>query len=109
MIRRAYGPYSGFVIGWADWLTYAADLALKAVVIIEFVAILLPEAATWSTALAIIVTTVFAAIQLRGIGLGALIQEVATSMIGLVISYVVRGHEHEGKLWHLGHRRRHGH
>jgi len=85
LIRRAYGPYSGFVIGWADWLTYAADLALKAVVIIEFVAILFPEAATWSTALAIIVTTVFAAIQLRGIGLGALIQEVATSMIGLFI------------------------
>jgi len=31
------------------------------------------------------VTTVFAAIQLRGIGLGALIQEIATSLIGLVI------------------------
>lgn len=85
LIRRAYGPYSGFVIGWADWLTYAADLALKAVVIIEFVAILFPEAAAWNTVLAILVTTVFAAIQLRGIGLGALIQETATSLIGLFI------------------------
>jgi APA family basic amino acid/polyamine antiporter len=85
LIRRAYGPYPGFVIGWADWLTYAADLALKAVVIIEFLAILFPETATWSTALAIIVTSVFAMIQLRGIGLGALIQEIATSLIGLVI------------------------
>jgi APA family basic amino acid/polyamine antiporter len=85
LIRRAYGPYSGFVMGWADWLTYAADIALKAVVIVEFVAILFPESATWSTALAITVTTVFAAVQLRGISLGALIQEIATSMIGLVI------------------------
>ncbi|RLA30474.1 MAG: hypothetical protein DRR11_13220 [Gammaproteobacteria bacterium] len=85
LIRRAYGPYAGFVIGWADWLTYAADLALKAIVIIEFVAILFPASAAWSTTLAIIVTTVFAVIQLRGIGLGALIQEVATSLIGLVI------------------------
>ena len=85
LIRRAYGPYAGFVIGWADWLTYAADLALKAVVIIEFVAILIPESAAWSTALAITVTTVFAVIQLRGIGLGALIQEIGTSLIGLVI------------------------
>lgn len=85
LIRRAYGPYSGFVIGWADWLTYAADLALKAVVIIEFVAILFPESAAWMTPLAILVTTVFAAIQLRGIGLGALIQETATSLIGLFI------------------------
>jgi APA family basic amino acid/polyamine antiporter len=85
LIRRAYGPYAGFIIGWADWLSFAADLALKAVVITEFVAILFPESAAWSTQLAITVTTVFAAIQLRGISLGALIQEIATSLIGLVI------------------------
>lgn len=85
LIRRAYGPYTGFVIGWADWLTYAADLALKAVVIIEFISILIPETSDWNTPLAITVTTLFAAIQLRGIGLGALIQETATSLIGLVV------------------------
>jgi len=85
LIRRAYGPYAGFVIGWADWLTYAADLALKAVVIIEFVAILFPQSAAWSTPLAITVTSIFAVIQLRGIGLGALIQESATALIGLFI------------------------
>ncbi len=85
LIRRAYGPYAGFVIGWADWLTYPADLALKAVVIMEFVAILFPESAAWSTPLAITVTSIFAAIQLRGISLGALIQQFATAAIGLVI------------------------
>jgi APA family basic amino acid/polyamine antiporter len=85
LIRRAYGPYPGFVIGWADWLSFTADLALKAVVVTEFVAILVPESAAWSKQLAILVTTVFAAIQLRGIDLGALIQEFATSLIGLVI------------------------
>jgi APA family basic amino acid/polyamine antiporter len=37
LIRHAYGPYPGFVIGWADWLSFAADLALKAVVVMEFV------------------------------------------------------------------------
>jgi APA family basic amino acid/polyamine antiporter len=85
LIRRAYGPYAGFLIGWLDWLSFAADLAIKAIVIIEFVAILFPETAEWRTPLAIIVTTVFAALQLRGIGLGALIQEFATALIGLVI------------------------
>ena len=85
LMRRAYGPYAGFVIGWADWLTYAADLALKAVVIVEFVAILFPESAAWSTPLAITITSIFAIIQLRGIGLGALIQECATALIGLGI------------------------
>jgi len=85
LVRRAYGPYSGFVIGWADWLTYATDLAIKAVVIMEFVAILLPDTAAWTTILAITATTIFAAVQLRGIELGALIQETATSLIGLFI------------------------
>ena len=85
LVRRAYGPYPGFVIGWLDWLSYAADLAIKAVVIMEFVAILFPETAQWRTALSIIVTTVFAAIQLRGIALGAFIQEFATALIGLVV------------------------
>lgn len=85
LIRHAYGPYAGFVIGWADWLTYAADLALKAVVIIEFAAILLPAAADWTTPLAISITSIFAIIQLRGIGLGALIQETATALIGLAV------------------------
>jgi APA family basic amino acid/polyamine antiporter len=85
LIRRAYGPFPGFVIGWADWLTYAADLALKAVVIVEFTALLFPEAAAWSTPIAIATTTVFALVQLRGIGLGAFIQESSTALIGLVI------------------------
>jgi len=85
LIRRAFGPYPGFVIGWVDWLSFIADIALKAVVIMEFVAILLPESAAWHTELAIMVTTVFAAIQLRGIALGALIQQFATAAIGLLI------------------------
>jgi APA family basic amino acid/polyamine antiporter len=85
LIRHAYGPYAGFVIGWADWLTYAADLALKAVVIVEFIALLFPAAADWTKPLAISTTSVFAVIQARGIGLGALIQETATSLIGLAV------------------------
>ncbi len=85
LIRRAYGPYPGFVIGWVDWLSFVADIALKAVVILEFVAILFPESVVWRTVLAISVTTVFAAFQLRGIALSALIQEFATAAIGLVV------------------------
>ena len=85
LIRRAFGPYPGFVIGWVDWLSFVADIALKAVVILEFVAILFPETTPWRTPMSIIVTTVFAAFQLRGIALGALIQEFATAAIGLVV------------------------
>ena len=85
LIRHAYGPCSGFVIGWVDWLSFVADIALKAVVVMEFVALLFPATLPWQTALSIMVTSVFAAIQLRGIALGAAIQQIATATIGLII------------------------
>jgi APA family basic amino acid/polyamine antiporter len=85
LVRRAYGPYSGFVIGWVDWLSFVADIALKAVVVVEFVALLLPAALAWQTALSIAVTSVFAASQLRGVALGAAIQRTATAAVGLLI------------------------
>lgn len=85
LIRRAFGPYPGFVIGWVDWLSFTADLAVKAIVTVEFVALLVPAAAAWRTPIAILTTTVFAAFQLRGIALSALIQEFATAATGFVV------------------------
>ncbi len=83
LVRRAYGGYPGFVMGWVDWLSFSADLALKAVVVIEFTAILFPQIGNLSVLLAILVTTIFALIQSGGVTIGAAVQETATSIIGL--------------------------
>ena len=64
LVRRAYGPFPGFVIGWVDWLSFVADIALKAVVVTEFAALLIPAMGQWQTPLAIMVSSVFAALQL---------------------------------------------
>ncbi|MGI9200794.1 MAG: APC family permease [Woeseiaceae bacterium] len=85
LVRHAYGPFSGFVLGWADWVAFTADIAIKAVVIVEFTAILFPELRQWLTPVAILVTTAFAAFQLRGIVASALIQETITSVVGMAI------------------------
>lgn len=85
LVRHAYGPFSGFVLGWADWVAFTADIAIKAVVIVEFTGILFPEVKLWLTPLAILVTTAFAAFQLRGIATSALIQETITSVVGVAI------------------------
>lgn len=85
LVRHAYGPFSGFVLGWADWVSFTADIAVKAVVIVEFTSILFPPAREWLTPLAILVTTAFAAFQLRGIVASAMIQQVVTSLVGLAI------------------------
>lgn len=85
LVRRAYGPFPGFVIGWVDWLSFVADIALKAVVITEFVTLLIPATEQLQTPLAIIVSSVFAALQLRSVTLGAKIQEIAAILIALII------------------------
>jgi APA family basic amino acid/polyamine antiporter len=85
LVRRAYGPFPGFVMGWVDWLTFVADIAFKAVVVTEFAALLFPEIGPWRTPLGIMVSTVFAALQLRGVGLGGKVQEVAAVGMALIV------------------------
>jgi len=85
LVRRAYGPFPGFVIGWVDWLSFVADIAFKAVVVTEFAAILIPATGQWQTPLAILVSTLFAAMQLRSIALGARIQEIAAAIMTLIV------------------------
>jgi APA family basic amino acid/polyamine antiporter len=85
LVRRAYGPFPGFVIGWVDWLTFVADIAFKAVVATEFAALLIPAAGQWKTPLAIMVSSVFAALQLRSIALSAKIQQIAAAALALIV------------------------
>ncbi len=85
LVRRAYGPFPGFVIGWVDWLSFVADIALKAVVVTEFATLLIPVLDPWHLPLAIMVSTVFAALQMRSIALSAGIQQIAAAVIALII------------------------
>ncbi len=85
LVRRAYGPFPGFVIGWVDWLTFVADIAFKAVVVTEFASLLIPAMGQWQTPLAILVSSAFAALQLRSITLGAKIQQIAAAVLALIV------------------------
>lgn len=85
LVRRAYGPFPGFVIGWVDWLSFVADIALKAVVVIEFLGLLIPASLQHQTLLSILVTTLFATLQLRGVALGAKVQQSAAAAMALIV------------------------
>ncbi len=96
LVKRAYGPYPGFLIGWADWMSFGATLALKVAVLVEYLALLMPAITQWQTSLAIAITTVFATLQLFSVRLGAGIQQVAAlgmgiTVIGFSIALVVGG------------------
>jgi APA family basic amino acid/polyamine antiporter len=85
LVRRAYGPFPGFVMGWVDWLSCVGDIAIKAIVISEFVSLLFPSIAPWQKPLAIMVSTVFAVLQLRSVTLGAKIQQIAAASMALIV------------------------
>jgi APA family basic amino acid/polyamine antiporter len=83
LVRHAFGAYPGFVIGWIDWLSITASSALKAVVLVEYLALVLPGIAVYSVQLSLFVTTVFAGLQLAGVRMGGTIHQSATGIIGV--------------------------
>lgn len=85
MVRESLGPFPGFVIGWTDWLSFCASIALKAVVVIEYLDRVIPGVENHQLPLAFLVTTFFATLQLRGIAFGAKVQQAAAAGMALII------------------------
>ena len=85
LVKRSLGPYYGFLMGWVDWISYLAVIALKSIVLAEYLALLFPALLGWKTLLALSITTVFAALQIRGVVLASRMQQVAATGMGLII------------------------
>jgi len=85
LVRHAYGPYPGFLIGWTDWMASAGAGALKAVVAVEYAALLWPELALHVTPIALVITSAFAALQLGGVRFGARFQQTAVVGFGFIM------------------------
>jgi len=85
LIKRAFGPYPGFLIGWTDWLSFGATLALKVTVLVEYLALLVPAIGGWQTSMAILITSSFAILQLFGVRLGSSIQQIAAAGMAITV------------------------
>lgn len=85
LIAHAYGRYPGFLIGWTDWVSNAASGALKAVVVVEYMALLNPALEPYTTSGALIVTSAFAALQLGGVRLGGGVLQAGAAIVGLLM------------------------
>src|SRR5260370_22396372 len=66
-IHRAMGNYPGFVVGWSDWLSTCGTLAVIAMVVGEYTAVLILRWAGRDKSIALIVVLFFAALHWRGI------------------------------------------
>ncbi|HEV7839678.1 MAG TPA: amino acid permease, partial [Gemmatimonadaceae bacterium] len=73
-LRRSLGLYGGFVMGWNDWLATCSSAALGALVIGEYMTILLGVRTGFTSAIASAVIALFTIIQWKGIREGSLAQ-----------------------------------
>ncbi|HYX27382.1 MAG TPA: APC family permease [Pyrinomonadaceae bacterium] len=78
--HRALGSYAGFIVGWSDWMSTCATIALISMVVAEYSGVLFPTLATNQKTVALVVTVCFALLQWRGVLWGSRTQNV-TSLI----------------------------
>jgi APA family basic amino acid/polyamine antiporter len=85
LIANAFGPYPGFLIGWTDWLSQCAAASLKAVVLMEYAALLVPGLSPWIVPGAVAVNSLFALFQLGGVRLSGGLFQGAAAVFGLIL------------------------
>ncbi len=87
-LREIYGPLAGFLYGWTMFLAgRTAQAAWLAVTLTLYVSYLVPLGAVAARLLGVGTVVVLAAINYRGVAMGALVQKCFTSakVIGLLV------------------------
>ena len=78
--HRALGNYAGFVVGWSDWMSTCATIALISMVVAEYSGVLFRTLVNHTTAVALVVTLFFALLHWRGVLWGSYTQNL-TSLV----------------------------
>jgi basic amino acid/polyamine antiporter, APA family len=84
-VRRALGEYAGFAIGWSDWVSSCAALALVTVSMGDYSAAVWPLLHGKSAALAVGVVALLTVIQALGLRAGDLTQQITSLLKTLVL------------------------
>ena len=81
--KRAFGPTTGFAVGWADWLNNCAVVAYAAVAAAEYIAALEPRVASRSTSIALGLVVLFCGLHWTGLKLSSSIQQFTSSVTAI--------------------------
>ncbi|HEY8852228.1 MAG TPA: APC family permease [Gemmatimonadaceae bacterium] len=95
-VRRAMGPFAGFVIGWSDWLSTCSSMALAAIVVGEYSALLFGWPKGLASTIGSGVIVVFALLQWIGVKSGSRTQMITAiaktgAFVVLIIACFVWG------------------
>ncbi len=86
VVHRAMGRYPGFAIGWTDTISTAAAVAAITIAFGEYAEGLVPALQGRGSLIAIVITTVLALIQWRGIHIGDIVQQLTSLTKMLVLT-----------------------
>ena len=87
--RRAFGPATGFVVGWNDWASTCAASAAVAIVFADAFVGLLGTAGRWTMPIALAALAAPALVSLRGIHEAARAQRWTTALKAFVLGALV--------------------
>ena len=95
-VRKAFGDYGGFIIGWSDWIATCASIASIAIAIGEFFVVIFPGLSSDIKAIAIIILLLFTVIQWIGLKSSSGTQQItslikAIAFLALVIACFIWG------------------
>lgn len=82
-VKKAFGNYAGFIIGWFNYLTNAIAPAFLCIVISEYIIVLLPILKNQTTVLSIAFLVAFTLLHAQGVKSGSVMQQI-TSVIKVV-------------------------
>lgn len=87
--ERAFGSYAGFVVGWMDWISYPAGMALTAIAIGEYSALLSPDLSPYVGVIAVSVLLLLGMLNWLGLRVGSRLQEVTSFLKALVFLVLI--------------------
>jgi len=88
-VRRGLGEYPGFVVGWNDWISTCATVALGAMVFAEYLEPLLPVMAGRRVPAGVALVLLFGLLLWRGIRIGDLSQQILSALKALAFGILI--------------------
>jgi APA family basic amino acid/polyamine antiporter len=89
--ERAFGPATGFAIGWCDWLANAAGVAYGAMAAAELVPRFAPSMRGYDHLLALALACVLCTLQCLGVRASGRVQKLLSSLVCLAFLALVAG------------------
>ena len=88
-VRRAFGDYPGFAVGWSDWISTCASVAAIAIVFGESVAAVFPSLATSQAAIASAIVLILMATQWRGVRASGTVQTITSAAKAIAFAFLI--------------------